>query len=114
MRHRRSSPPSAGNGSRPTSTRASSGLSRSSRRDPPERSSRRSCADEHHRPDRPRAIETSALGRTYLHEHIFVLSTDVQQNYPDEWGDEETRVADAVQKLSALAAQGVRNIVLPL
>ena len=58
-------------------------------------------------------IETSALGRTYLHEHIFVLSTDVQQNYPDEWGDEETRVADAVQKLSALAAQGVRTIVDP-
>lgn len=58
-------------------------------------------------------IETSALGRTYLHEHIFVLSADVQQNYPDEWGDEETRVADAVQKLSALAAQGVRTIVDP-
>lgn len=58
-------------------------------------------------------IETSALGRTYMHEHIFVLSTDVQQNYPDEWGDEETRVADAVQKLSALAAQGVRTIVDP-
>ncbi|HEY8821760.1 MAG TPA: phosphotriesterase-related protein [Dermatophilaceae bacterium] len=58
-------------------------------------------------------IETSALGRTYLHEHIFVLSTDVQQNYPDEWGDEETRVADAVQKLSALGAQGVRTIVDP-
>jgi phosphotriesterase-related protein len=58
-------------------------------------------------------IETSALGRTYLHEHIFVLSADVQQNYPDEWGDEEMRVADAVQKLSALAAQGVRTIVDP-
>jgi len=61
----------------------------------------------------PGPIETSALGRTYMHEHIFVLSTDVQQNYPDEWGDEETRVADAVQKLSALAAQGVRTIVDP-
>jgi len=58
-------------------------------------------------------IETSALGRTYLHEHIFVLSADVQQNFPDEWGDEETRVADAVQKLSALGAQGVRTIVDP-
>lgn len=58
-------------------------------------------------------IETSALGRTYMHEHTFVLSADVQQNYPDEWGDEEMRVADAVQKLSALAAQGVRTIVDP-
>lgn len=58
-------------------------------------------------------IETSMLGRTYMHEHIFVLSADVQQNYPGEWGDEETRVADAAQKLSALAAQGVRTIVDP-
>ena len=34
-----------------------------------------------------------------MHEHIFVLTPDVQQNYPDEWGDEDARVADAVAKL---------------
>ena len=50
-------------------------------------------------------IEASTLGRTYMHEHIFVLSADAQQNYPGEWGDEETRVADAVRRLGALAAQ---------
>jgi hypothetical protein len=27
-------------------------------------------------------IETSALGMTLMHEHVFVLSTGVQQNYP--------------------------------
>jgi len=48
-----------------------------------------------------------------MHEHVFVLSVDVQQNYPQEWGDEEVRVADAVAKLSALAASGVRTIVDP-
>src|SRR5690242_20098847 len=58
-------------------------------------------------------IDTSALGTTYMHEHVFVLSPDVQQNYPDEWGDEDTRVADAVAKLTALAAQGVTTIVDP-
>jgi phosphotriesterase-related protein len=26
-------------------------------------------------------IETSALGRTYMHEHIFVLSTDVHPGW---------------------------------
>ncbi len=58
-------------------------------------------------------IDTSALGRTYMHEHVFVLTPDVQQNYPDEWGDEDARVADAVAKLAALAATGVRTIVDP-
>ena len=58
-------------------------------------------------------VDTADLGRTYMHEHVFVLSVDVQQNYPQEWGDEEVRVADAVAKLSALAASGVRTIVDP-
>ncbi len=58
-------------------------------------------------------VDTAELGRTYMHEHIFVLSADVQQNYPDEWGDESVRVDDAVAKLTALAASGVRTIVDP-
>ena len=58
-------------------------------------------------------VDSADLGRTYMHEHIFVLTTDVQQNYPDEWGSEDERVADAVAKLTALAAAGVRTIVDP-
>jgi len=58
-------------------------------------------------------IDTAALGRTYMHEHVFVLTPDVQQNYPDEWGDEDARVADAVAKLAALADQGVQSVVDP-
>ena len=58
-------------------------------------------------------VDAADLGRTYMHEHVFVLSPDVQQNFPDEWGDEEARVADAVAKLAALAASGVRTIVDP-
>ena len=58
-------------------------------------------------------VDTADLGRTYMHEHIFVLTADVQQNYPDEWGDEGTRIADAVERLRTLAAQGVRSIVDP-
>lgn len=58
-------------------------------------------------------VEADALGRTYMHEHVFVLTADVQQNYPDEFGDEEQRIADAVAKLRALAAQGVQTIVDP-
>jgi phosphotriesterase-related protein len=58
-------------------------------------------------------IDSSELGRTYMHEHVFVLNPDVQQNYPEEWGREEDRVADAVSKLKALAAQGIRSIADP-
>src|SRR5688500_9611947 len=48
-----------------------------------------------------------------MHEHVFVLSADGQQNYPEEWGSEERRIADAVEKLEALPATGVRTIVVP-
>jgi phosphotriesterase-related protein len=58
-------------------------------------------------------VDTADLGRTYMHEHVFVLDADVQQNYPSEWGSEDERVADAVIKLKALAAQGIRTIVDP-
>jgi phosphotriesterase-related protein len=58
-------------------------------------------------------VDTTELGQVLMHEHVFVLSADVQQNYPEEWGSEEQRVADAVAKLTALAATGVRTIVDP-
>jgi len=58
-------------------------------------------------------VDSAALGRTLMHEHVFVLTADVQQNYPSEWGSEEERAADAIAKLSALAAAGVRTIVDP-
>ena len=58
-------------------------------------------------------IEPADLGRTYMHEHIFVLTPDVQQNYPQEWGDEEARISDAVDKLGQLATHDIRTIVDP-
>ena len=56
-------------------------------------------------------IDSSALGRTLMHEHVFVLTTDVQQN-TDEW-DEDTRVSDAVEKLTALKQAGYDTFVDP-
>ena len=46
-----------------------------------------------------------------MHEHVFVLTADVQQNYPAEWGDEDERVADAVRRLDELPAHGIDTIV---
>jgi phosphotriesterase-related protein len=56
-------------------------------------------------------IDTSKLGVTLMHEHIFVLSTEINQNYPESWGDEERRVQDAVEQLRKLKSRGVDTIV---
>lgn len=57
-------------------------------------------------------IDAATLGPTLMHEHVFVLSTEIASNYPNGW-DEEARVADAVTKLNALHAAGVDTIVDP-
>ena len=56
------------------------------------------------------AIDTTRLGRVLMHEHVFVLTPEVMQNYPAEW-DEETRVQDAVRRLRDLKAAGIDTIV---
>ncbi len=57
-------------------------------------------------------IETSGLGTTLMHEHVFVLTPDMANNYPAGW-DEEVRVADAIDKLRRLKALGIDTIVDP-
>ena len=56
-------------------------------------------------------VEAASLGRVLMHEHVFVLTAEVQQNYPEEWGDEDERVADAVRRLRELPAAGIDTIV---
>jgi phosphotriesterase-related protein len=56
-------------------------------------------------------VAVPALGRTLMHEHIFVLTADVQANYPEEWGPEEARVADAAGRLAELSRTGITTIV---
>ena len=58
-------------------------------------------------------VDTAELGQVLMHEHVFVLTADVQLNYPEEWGSEDDRVADAVRRLNDLASRGVRTIVDP-
>jgi len=58
-------------------------------------------------------VDTADLGVTLMHEHVFVLTTEMQQNYPGEWGSEDERVADAVARLQKAYDAGVRTIVDP-
>ena len=53
-------------------------------------------------------VDSGDLGPTLMHEHVFMLSTEILQNYGDLWDDEE-RVADGVQKLNELARTGDRR-----
>ncbi len=55
-------------------------------------------------------VEVGDLGVTLMHEHVFVLSRELMDNYATGW-DEEERVADAVERLRALAGVGVSTIV---
>ena len=57
-------------------------------------------------------IDTSEMGTTLMHEHVFVLTTDVQANLPEPW-DPDRQIADAVAKLRRLVDLGVRTIVDP-
>ena len=56
-------------------------------------------------------IDTSQLGPTLMHEHIFVLSTEISQNFPEPWGDEQTRIEQAIVRLNELKEKGVDSIV---
>ena len=46
-----------------------------------------------------------------MHEHVFVLSPEIHHNYPEVWGDEAKREADAVARLGELESRGVASIV---
>jgi phosphotriesterase-related protein len=56
-------------------------------------------------------VNSSQLGTTLMHEHVFVLDTEIAQNYPEDWGEEEKRIADAVGRLNELKSRGVDAIV---
>lgn len=56
-------------------------------------------------------IDTADLGRTLVHEHVFVLGEELRQNYA-AW-DEQARVDDAVAKLNELKRLGIDTILDP-
>ena len=55
-------------------------------------------------------IDTSQLGLTLMHEHLFVLSEGVYQAFPSVW-DPETSVAETIPRLKEVAAIGVQTLV---
>jgi len=56
-------------------------------------------------------IDTAKLGVTLMHEHVFILSTEIEQNFPETWGEEDERINDAIARLNELKSRGVDSIV---
>ena len=57
------------------------------------------------------AIDANDLGVTLMHEHVFIMTTEVMQNYPESWGEDASREAGAIARLNKLKATGVDTIV---
>ncbi len=58
-------------------------------------------------------IDSAALGRVLMHEHVFIISPEMKDNVPEEWGDDETRLADAATRLTELKQSGIDAILDP-
>lgn len=56
-------------------------------------------------------IDVEDLGSTLMHEHVFIIDTDMLRN-DDHW-NEERRIIDATEKLGAAKAAGIDTIVDP-
>ena len=57
-------------------------------------------------------IDSSELGKVYVHEHVFVLGEEYRINYQDDW-DEDQKIADAVRDLDELKSLGIDTIMDP-
>ena len=77
--------------------------------DPPPIRSTRTCRRSRPSGDR----STPPTSAHHMHEHVFVLTADVQQNYPDEWGTRTSGSPTRSPSCGRSPAQGVRTIVDP-
>jgi phosphotriesterase-related protein len=60
-------------------------------------------------------VDVEDLGRTLMHEHVFILEPEALQNFGHVWGesywDEEAEVANAIEKFQAARDAGIETIV---
>jgi phosphotriesterase-related protein len=58
-------------------------------------------------------VDSATLGRVLMHEHVFIISPEMKDNVPEEWGDEEARMDDAAKRLTELKDSGIDAILDP-
>jgi phosphotriesterase-related protein len=57
------------------------------------------------------AVPVGALGATLMHEHIFILNPELQQNYPNRSWDPDAHVALACEQFRQLKQRGIDTLV---
>lgn len=57
------------------------------------------------------AVPASSLGRTLIHEHLFVKTSEIEATGFDRYWNEEAEIAHAVDKLEQLKADGIDTLV---
>jgi len=55
-------------------------------------------------------VESAALGRTLMHEHVAVRTPGIRENWPELW-DQQHAIDSCVERLNAAAAGGIGTIV---
>ena len=58
-------------------------------------------------------VDSAELGRVLMHEHVFIISPEMKDNVPEDWGDDDERLDDAVRRLNELKAAGIDAILDP-
>ena len=58
-------------------------------------------------------VETDRLGATLMHEHVFILDSEINHNYPERsWeGPRPARIGEAAETLRGVADRGISTIV---
>ena len=55
-------------------------------------------------------VDSSALGRVLIHEHIFLMDMEYTYNYREDFFEDAT-IANAAARLNALKASGIDTII---
>ncbi|MCW2538328.1 MAG: php [Frankiales bacterium] len=57
-------------------------------------------------------IASDTVGATLMHEHVFIFTPEFPENYPEIIGwDEDVKVKEAIERLTALKAAGIDTLV---
>jgi phosphotriesterase-related protein len=57
-------------------------------------------------------IDSSTIGATLMHEHVFIFTPEYPENYPEIIGwDEDVKVKDAIRRLTELKSRGIDTLV---
>src|SRR3982750_816329 len=58
-------------------------------------------------------VDSAELGRVLMHEHVFIISPEMKDNVPEDWGSDDERLAHPARRLNGPKAAGIDAILDP-